>query len=199
MSISELNINLFRIINDIGKDFTYLNPAMIFIAEYMVLFLALSVLIFWFTGRKTNRIMVLCGFITFLTAEIIGKIAGLIHSNNQPFSELTNVNKLMGHEVDNSFPSDHTILFFSFCMVFYLFKRRSGLLWLILACLVGLSRIWVGVHYPADVIVGAAISICSALIIYRVVPTLRFTENLLAIYEKTEKLILPKKQKSKEF
>jgi undecaprenyl-diphosphatase len=199
MSISELNINLFRIINDIGKDFTYLNPAMILIAEYMVLFLVLSVLIFWFTGRKTSRIMVLCGFITFLTAEIIGKIAGLIHSNNQPFSELTNVNKLMGHEVDNSFPSDHTILFFSFCMVFYLFRRRSGLLWLILAFLVGLSRIWAGVHYPADVIVGAAISICSALFMYRVVPTLRFIENLLAIYEKTVKLILPKKQKSKEF
>ncbi|MEH7303554.1 undecaprenyl-diphosphatase [Neobacillus drentensis] len=198
MWISELNIELFRVINDSGKDFTYLNPAMIFIAEYMVLFLALRILIFWFTKSKTNRMMIICGLITFLAAEIMGEMAGLIHSNNQPFSELIHVNKLIGHEVDNSFPSNHTILFFSFCMVFFLFKRKSGVLWILLACLVGLSRIWVGVHYPGDVIVGAAISILSALIVYRVVPTLRFIGNLLAIFEKMERQILPQKRKSKE-
>ncbi|WP_308436506.1 phosphatase PAP2 family protein [Virgibacillus salexigens] len=47
--------------------------------------------------------------------------------------------------------------------MFFLFKTRSRILWIILAILLGLSRIWAGVHYPADVIDGAAISILFAL------------------------------------
>jgi len=85
--------------------------------------------------------MVLCGITTFLLSEIIGKIAGKIHSNNQPFAELENVNKLIEKAVNNSFLSDHTILFFSICVSFCLFKRSWGSLWIVLAALVGISRI----------------------------------------------------------
>lgn len=38
MSFFELNIHVFRMINDLGKHYTYLNPSAIFIAEYMVFF-----------------------------------------------------------------------------------------------------------------------------------------------------------------
>lgn len=197
--MNEININLFRMINDIGKQQTYLNPALVFIAEYMVFILAFAVIIFWFTRINKNRIMVICGTITFVFAEIIGKVAGKIHSNNQPFAELSNVNKLIEKAVDNSFPSDHTILFFSFCVTFCLFSKKWGYIWVVLAFLVGISRVWVGVHYPADVIVGAFISTVSALIVYTVVPKLNFIKKLLGIYEKGERYILPTKTKSKEF
>ena len=199
MDISELNISLFRLINNLGKHVTYLDPVMTFIAEYMVFILVLTVILFWLTRRNVDRIMVICGFITFGVAEIIGKVAGNIHSNHQPFAELANVNKLIGHEIDNSFPSDHTILFFSFCVTFYLFKKRAGMIWISLACFVGLSRIWAGVHYPADVMVGAAISIFTALIVYQTVPKLNFIKKWLALYEKGEQVILPTKSKSKEY
>ncbi len=197
--MNEININLFRMINDLGKQQTYLNPTLVFIAEYMVFLLAIAVIIFWFTRINKNRMMVICGTITFVFSEIIGKVAGKIHSNNQPFAELSNVNKLIEKAVDNSFPSDHTILFFSFCVTFWIFSKKLGYLWVVLAFLVGISRVWVGVHYPADVIVGAIISTFSALIVYMVVPKLSFIHKLLGIYEKGEQYILPIKTKSKEF
>jgi undecaprenyl-diphosphatase len=197
--LNEVNINFFRMINDLGKQQTYLNPAFVFIAEYMVFFLALAVIVFWFTRINKNRMMVICGTMTFIFAEIIGKVAGKIHSNNQPFAELSNVNKLIEKAVDNSFPSDHTILFFSFCVTFCLFSKKWGYLWVVLAFLVGISRVWVGVHYPADVIVGAFISTVSALFVYSFVPQLNFIKKLLGIYEKGERYILPTKTKSKEF
>ena len=187
MDYSGLNINLFRTINDLGKQYTFLNSSMIFIAEYMVYFLAIVVITIWFTRRKKNRMMVLCATITFVIAEIIGKIAGKLHSNYQPFAKA----------VDNSFPSDHTILFFSFCVSFWLFRKGWWFLWVVLSFIVGISRIWVGVHYPADVIAGAFISIILATIIYYIFPKLKLTQKLLGIYEKGEQIILFPLSKSK--
>jgi undecaprenyl-diphosphatase len=189
-----MNENLFRLINDLGKQFTIVNPAVVFIAEYTVIFLAVAVLIFWFTRVNQNRIMVICGSFTFVIAEIFGKIAGKLHSNHQPFAELSNVNQLVEKAVDNSFPSDHTILFFSFCMTFWLFRGGKGAIWILLALLVGISRIWVGVHYPADILVGAIISIVTAFMVFRVVPKLSIVQKSLGIYEKGESYILPLKK-----
>jgi undecaprenyl-diphosphatase len=189
-----MNEYLFRLINDLGKQHTFINPIFIFIAEYMVIFLALAVITFWFTRVKQNRIMIICGSITFVIAEIMGKLAGKIHSNNQPFAELSNVNQLIEKAVDNSFPSDHTILFFSFCMTFWLFRGGKGFLWILLAVLVGISRIWVGVHYPADIAVGAIISIISAFMVFRLVPKLGMTQKLLGMYERGESSILSLKK-----
>lgn len=124
MDFFELNTNVFRMINDLGKQYDYLNPSAIFIAEYMVFLLALAVIVIWFTRNEQSRMMVVCGMITFVIAEMMGKMAGRLHSNNQPFAELANVNQLIEKAVDNSFPSDHTILFFSFCVSFWLFKKR---------------------------------------------------------------------------
>ncbi|MEZ2719515.1 undecaprenyl-diphosphatase [Niallia circulans] len=186
MIFSEVNIHLFRYINDLGKQYTFLNIPMILIAEYMVYFLAIATLLLWFSSKKKNRMMVLCAMVSFLFAEIGGKIAGLLHSNYQPFEELLNVNKLIEKAVDNSFPSDHTILFFSICLSFYLFKRGIWLLWVILALIVGISRIWVGVHYPMDVFVGAFIATMSSILVYLTLPKLKLTNQFLAYYEDLE-------------
>ncbi|KOP70882.1 bacitracin ABC transporter permease [Bacillus sp. FJAT-21351] len=153
-------------------------------AEYMVFVLTFIALIFWFTRREENRMM--------------GKIAGTLHSNNQPFAELSNVNKLIEKAVDNSFPSDHTILFFAFCMTFFMYQKRWRYIWIMLALVVGISRIWVGVHYPADVIVGAIISIFLTFIASFIVSRLNIIRKLLWLYEKGEQQILPTRDKSRE-
>ncbi|MDF2684165.1 MAG: bcrC [Brevibacillus sp.] len=198
MDAMDINIYYFRLINDLGKQFPAWNPAFYVIAEYMVYVLGLSTLFYWFTRKNENRMMVVCASATFVLAELFGKVAGSLHFNQQPFAELTNVNQLVEKAVNNSFPSDHTILFFSFCMSFWLFKKKGGFLWMLLAICVGISRIWVGVHYPADVIVGALISIGSALIVYLVVPRLRVVQTILALYEKGEQAFLPSKTKSRD-
>lgn len=192
MNISEINKKLFRMINDLGKEFPFINFPMVIIAEYTVFFLAIFVILFWFTKNKENKKMLICGGITFILAETMGKIAGLLHFNKQPFAVLSNTNQLIEKAINNSFPSDHTILFFSFCMSFWLFKKGKWIVWVFLAILVGVSRIWVGVHYPLDVLIGAFIGIISAVIIYFTVPTLTILTTAITKYESIEKVITSK-------
>ncbi|PFS59494.1 undecaprenyl-diphosphatase [Bacillus cereus] len=199
MSFSQFNIDIFRAINDLGKQYSSLNSTMVFLAEYMVYILALIILAYWFTGSRKSRMMVMQAMVAFVIAEVIGKIAGEFHLNYQPFAVLPDVNKLVDHTVDNSFPSDHTILFFSICFSFWLVRKKTGWLWLILAFSVAISRIWVGVHYPFDVAIGALIGYVSAFFSYWLVQKFSFLNQLLTLYERVEKHVLPSKNNSKEF
>ncbi|MCY7754599.1 bacitracin resistance undecaprenyl-diphosphatase BcrC [Bacillus haynesii] len=198
MSFSELNIDAFRFINDLGKEYSMLNPVVYFMAEYMMYFLALGLVVYWLTRTTKNRLMVIYAVIAFVVAEILGKIMGSLHSNYQPFATLPNVNKLIEHEIDNSFPSDHTILFFSIGFLIFLFHKKTGWLWLVLAFAVGISRIWSGVHYPLDVAAGALLGVLSALFVFWTAPKLSFIHQMLTLYEKVEQRIIPSKSKSND-
>lgn len=124
MSFSQFNIDIFRAINDLGKQYSFLNPAIVFLAEYMVYMFALIILAYWFTRSRKSRMMVIQAMVAFIIAEVIGKIAGKFHLNYQPFAVLPDVNKLVDHAVDNSFPSDHTIFFFRFVFRYGLFVKK---------------------------------------------------------------------------
>lgn len=195
MNLSEINIELFRMFNDLGKEVMFLNPIMIFFAKYMKYFLLFGIIMYWFTRERENRIMIISSMFAFVVAEVFGAIAGAIHSNNQPFAELSNVNQLIGHAIDNSFPSDHAIEFFSICITFLLFKKNLRYVWLAIAILVSISRVWVGVHYPADILVGAILGIIGAALCYWIIPQLNVIKKLLAIYEQGEDYILSKVSK----
>jgi undecaprenyl-diphosphatase len=196
VNLTSINADVFRAINDLGKQFSFMNPIMVFVAEYLLYILALYVLVCWFTRNRGNKMMIVSAVIAFGLAELIGKLAGKLHVNYQPFAELDDVNQLVEHAIDNSFPSDHTILFFSFCFTFLFFRKKPAVLWVITAILVGLSRIWVGVHYPGDVAVGALIGIASAWVASRIAPKLPFIHKLLGIYEKLEQKIVPVKNRA---
>lgn len=198
MNLSEVNISWFRAVNDLGKEYPMFNPVFEMFAEYTVFVLIIGCLYYWFSREKENRIMIISGGFSFVLAEIMGKLAGQLHSNNQPFAELNHVNQLIQKAVDNSFPSDHTILLFSICFSIWLVRKKSGFLWMILAFCTGISRIGVGVHYPFDVLVGAAIAMLSAYIIYVLAAKLPFITSILSIYEKIEEAILPRKSQSKD-
>lgn len=175
----ELNIELFRMINDLGKEYPFLNPIFVFFAQYTLYFLILSVLFFLFTKNRMNRLMVICSIVSVACAEILGLIARKLHSNQQPFAELSDVNQLVDKAVGNSFPSDHTIIVFALCLSFWIFKRGWHVLWILLAIIVGISRIGVGVHYPADVGMGALLSLASVILISRMIPKLGMMQKWL--------------------
>ncbi|MEZ6072864.1 MAG: phosphatase PAP2 family protein [Pirellulales bacterium] len=58
----------------------------------------------------------------------------------------------------SSFPSDHAVLFYGLATGVFLASRRLGLLMLVyVTCVIGFSRVYIGYHYPTDILAGALI------------------------------------------
>jgi undecaprenyl-diphosphatase len=68
---------------------------------------------------------------------------------------------------DPSFPSDHAGAAFAIAFAVLFVSRRPGVWFLVAAAAIGLSRILVGLHYPGDVLAGAAVGFAAAWIVSR--------------------------------
>lgn len=84
----------------------------------------------------------------------------------RPYNWVTGLQILTREPRDFSFPSGHSAASFSVAMAIYLSgHKRVGTVALIFAALIAVSRLYLGVHYPTDVLAGAAVGCLSALLI----------------------------------
>jgi undecaprenyl-diphosphatase len=67
------------------------------------------------------------------------------------------------HAADPGFPSDHATAAFAIAVALLLHSRRWGTFALIAATILAITRVAMGIHYPTDVLAGAAIGALSAL------------------------------------
>ena len=115
--------------------------------------------------RKTGVLSLLSLLITFLIVNVCMKNG---FARIRPYETLTDLLFLIEKQSDFSFPSGHSAS--SFASAIVLFKRlpkRYGIPILILAVLIAFSRIYMGVHYPTDILAGILIgSIVALLIVY---------------------------------
>lgn len=76
----------------------------------------------------------------------------------RPFEVISELSRLVAEPAGASFPSGHTAGAFAAGWLLYKYlPRRYGLPLLILGALMGFSRMYVGVHYPSDVLAGAVV------------------------------------------
>lgn len=83
---------------------------------------------------------------------------------------------LVHHAADNSFPSDHASLAFGIAFAVFVFYRRLGLLLFLGAACIAADRIFIGVHYPLDVLASLFVGLGAALVVTTVGrPCVRWT------------------------
>ncbi len=156
-----LDWNLFLAINQFAGRSPILDAAGKFFAEYAVVLFALLLVALWFLPaavelrrareqRVVNAVLALAG--AWLTAHVIGAL----FYRARPFVA-HRVTQLIAHPADASFPSDHTTLAFALVLALWLVLDRTRWWWVALGALIGVARVFVGVHYPLDVLGGAAI------------------------------------------
>jgi len=161
-----IDFKLFELINRFAGKWPLLDTVMVATAKYGPLLFIIALLYFWFKKGKDGQEVAILAITSLMVALIINQLIGHIYFRPRPFA-LHQVNLLLSKSADPSFPSDHATFSFAVAVVIWLWDRRIGIPLIILGFLVAFSRIFVGTHYPLDVIGGAIIGSITALIVWR--------------------------------
>ena len=153
-----LDTHLFRFINQSLSNplFDWLMPWLSGKAFFFGLAGLLAVTLIWrWRGRG-----IVCLFLVLVTIVfgdgVVGKNLKRAVARERPWATMTETKLRVGKgDANASMPSSHTVNWFAAMMVLFIFNRRTLRVMLPVAVAVGFSRIYNGVHYPSDVLVGA--------------------------------------------
>ena len=158
-----------RINRQIGKN-NAVDRFMIFCASYLIVLMyagfvlgRLYTAIFGFAFRDNGKVLwELFGWTgaVLVVSLAISWLIALATPHHRPVTENRGI-KLLIKPFSNwkSFPSDHTIFAFTLAWT----GGMDAIVWFPLACLVAVGRVYVGVHYPRDIIGGFLLSLGIAL------------------------------------
>ncbi len=160
-----LNTLLFQKINGLAGQSVWLDRLAVFFADYAgYVLVVILVLIFIFKSARLSRFMVLVALISAAVSRgIITTVIRFFYHHPRPFDVLA-VRQLIP-ESGYSFPSGHAAFYFALSTGAYFYNKKLGTAFFVVSVLMGVARIFVGVHWPADILGGALVGIVTALLV----------------------------------
>ena len=176
-----MDYSLYRDINGLSGNSFFDGLNKVFandLPAVLVILVALVFLIPWAQRRAERR----SGAVLATAAAALGLLI------NQPIAHAVNrlrpylahpahAHLLISRSHDPSFPSDHATGGFALAFGIWLYDRTIGTVLLIIATALSFSRVYVGTHYPGDVVAGALIGMAAASALFLVPPTRRAIEG----------------------
>ncbi|MEV7570423.1 phosphatase PAP2 family protein [Streptomyces tanashiensis] len=172
---SNPDVSLLYDINGLAKAAPpWFDRVMEFVGEYgIVLGMVLVVLWCWWSVRRrgtlTDSVQAVAGLVW---APLAAGIALLVNipirgfvERPRPFKDHQGLEVLVDGKTDFSFVSDHATLAMALGVGIFVAHRRFGLAAIALALAAGFARVYMGVHYPTDVIGGFALGTAVALLL----------------------------------
>lgn len=183
-----MNMELFRLINNLANKNSVLDGVMIFFSKDVpYIFMAIIAIVFILGITRKNsdyRKIAVNTFVITVINLILSFIIGGIYYVDRPFVD-NKVNLLFTHVKDASFPSDHATGTMSIALGLRKYNKVLSLILTILSVVVGFSRVYVGQHYPMDII-GAYIIVFATSHIYN----LKLRSKVESLYEIGEKKLV---------
>lgn len=156
----------FRQINELARHTGWLHGPAAFYANYgVVLFAGLLLLGWWLAHRNGDPARMARALLAPLAVLIaVALNQPIVHAVNEPrpYTAMPHVLVLVHRSLDASFPSDHATMAGAAATGLWFVSRRLGLVTAVAAVLMGFTRVYVGAHYPFDVLAGLAVGAISA-------------------------------------
>lgn len=149
----------FRIINDgmANPVFDVVMPIVTEVKYFYVPYILLFAFLIWKGGTRGRW----CALLLALTVLVADPLSSRVIKEEvmriRPCSALTDVRLLVPCGAGKSFPSSHAVNNFAAAVIIGYFFRRTLPYALTITAVIAFSRVYVGVHYPGDVLGGAVI------------------------------------------
>ena len=162
--LSSWDITLFRLINGQWQnDFLdWFMPFMTDLKNFTFVLLALGIWILWKEKKAGIVFLVFIGLTLAITDPFSSRLLKDWLGRVRPCHVLEGVRLLSDCNTSYSFPSSHAVNIFAAAFFLSQPLRKISPLFFGIAAIVGYSRIYIGIHYPLDVIGGAAIGLLIA-------------------------------------
>lgn len=166
--MNAIDFKLFELVNQFAGKSELLDQMVLLFTKYGPILFGLPFVWLWFTRKgdtKKNRQLVLFAFTIVAFTLGMNKLIEMTLFRERPFVNHAVTTLIDKTNDDPSFPSNHAAGAFAFAIALIWKKRKVGIIFLVLAFFMALSRIFVGVHYPFDVTMGALIALVVALLV----------------------------------
>lgn len=158
-----MELSIFNAIHDLAGQSRLLDFLGVFFADYSgyVLILAAVVIIAMENDwRKRFLNASLAALSLIISRGLITEIIRVFYNRPRPFLAL-GFDPLVAQINHGAFPSGHAAFYFALAGVIWLLDRSWGRRFFFAAFLIGLARIFVGVHWPSDILGGALVGVAS--------------------------------------
>ena len=141
-------------------------PPITHLAEKGIFWIAVALILICFKKTRKTGFMVGAALLIGLALGngVLKNVVGRIRPYDLDGSLLTEADLLVSGLSDFSFPSGHTLASFEAATVLLIRDKRMGIPALVLAILIALTRLYLYVHYPTDVIAGVIFGIAFAFL-----------------------------------
>lgn len=147
------NNTLFFLIFNLSHKSVFWDQFMIFSTNYLIYLSLFAIFLIAFKGKVRERKALILILFSLPLAILLIKLIHIFINEPRPFVTF-NFQPLTDNNPDPSFPSRHATIMAVIAFAYTYFKSKWSLFFLILMILVGISRIYVGMHYPLDILGG---------------------------------------------
>ena len=181
-----MELEILRHIQSIANPFfDFLFQLITIFGEQIVLISIISI-IYWALDKKFGEYIAYSVLTSVLLNNAIKDIFKMTRPRGEEGIRTLREQTATGY----SFPSGHTQSASSFygAMAIYLKNRAMYIIATVMIILIGFSRLYLGVHYPKDVIVGGMLGVLTSLICYKLYNRV---ENKMLLYVVTFAIFIP--------
>ncbi|WP_180086680.1 phosphatase PAP2 family protein [Acinetobacter sp. YH12226] len=152
MSLDQLNLSLFHVLNVPDQASIWIINYASLIAHDLVYLFLLIFAIAWFRGSYQVKTGIIKAFIFTAITLLMSEVLSAVLNTPRPF--VMDVGRtLIEHAPTGSFPSNHMSIFSGIAFAYYFSPQRDlGRILIWTAWLVAWSRVYVGVHFPIDML-----------------------------------------------